>query len=216
MKNAMFVLVLSLLTFNLFSQNDQYLNGMKEGISQLNTAESMEALQAVANLFERISNAEKEEFWPAYYQSYTFLQMAIKSMQADGKDIKTYVDKAQEALDKAMERGGEHSELYALQGYVYQGRIWENSMVNGAIYSPKSTKACEKAIELDPNNPRPYYLIGQNLFYTPSFFGGGPEVAKPMLAKAKAKYDAFEKADDLTPEWGEEVNNYLLAKCEEN
>jgi hypothetical protein len=73
----------------------------------------------------------------------------------------------------------------------------------------------EKAIELNENNPRPYYLLGSNLFYTPEAYGGGLAAACPMLKTAKEKFENFAPADSISPDWGEDFNLQLAEKCQE-
>ena len=67
-----------------------------------------------------------------------------------------------------------------------------------------------KAMQADSLNPRPEYLIGVGLFYTPEQFGGGPKTAKPILEKSLAKFEKFVPENDLMPHWGkEQVEQYL-------
>jgi hypothetical protein len=98
----------------------------------------------------------------------------------------------------------------ALEGYMYQAMILINVMTNGAIYAPKSAATLQKAMALDPTNPRPHYLMGQNIYFTPPQWGGGAEKAKPHLEKAKALFATFTPASDRHPNWGGVVCDMLL------
>jgi len=65
-------------------------------------------------------------------------------------------------------------------------------------------------MKIDTLNPRPEYLIGVGLFYTPKQFGGGPTTAKPVLERSFRKYEQFVPENDLMPAWGkEEVLQFL-------
>ncbi len=185
---------------------------MEKAIAQLNERQSMEQWQAVSNMFERIAKAENDKWLPKYYHAYCNMMMALTAYQ-NKKDFEPFLDKAQESLDAAMTLSPNESEIYALQGYIYQGRIWPNPMFNGAKYSPKSHKACDKAIELNPANPRPYYLKGQNKYFTPAFFGGGARKALPLLEKAEEKFAAYSAPNPLYPMWGKGSNKYFLEKA---
>ena len=66
---------------------------------------------------------------------------------------------------------------------------------------PQSAALTEKAIALNPENPRAHLMKGQQLFYTPEAFGGGKAKAKPVLMVAAEKFDNF-KAVGLAPNWG--------------
>jgi len=212
------IIILSLLviaTLSSFAQNEKYISMMEETISKIDSREIAD-IQSAANTFERIGNMETEEWLPNYYASYTYMKIAIYHMsEGDTDKMNASIAKAQTFLDKAKAIESDHSEIYVLQGYIYQGHIWESPMINGARYSGKCYAELDKAIEINPDNPRAYYIKGQNLFYTPSFFGGGAESAKPVLATAKEKYDSFEAESSIHPTWGAGNTEHLLAKTEQ-
>jgi hypothetical protein len=79
----------------------------------------------------------------------------------------------------------------------------------------KAIESLETAKQLDPSNPRPWLIHGQNTLFTPEFFGGGASNAKPLLEKASVLYKTFKPADALMPEWGKERCEKLLEKCAE-
>lgn len=209
MKNLIIVLVFTFTSFSLFAQSEKYISAMQDNLSKVSYNASPDELMQIGNTFERIGAAEKEEWLPSYYASLMYMYVAQKSMK-DSDKLSMAVDKAWENIEKTEAISGEHDEVLALKAYVYFGYIWKNPMINGARYSKKAYSLLEKAMELNPNNPRPYYLKGQNTFYTPSMWGGGAENAKPLLLTAKEKFDTFEKTDALMPQWGEEGNNYML------
>ncbi len=197
-----------------FAQNDKYIAAMEKAVAQADTARTLDAFKAVGNMFERIANAEEDQWLPYYYHAYCQVRAAVAVMNnGDGKATASYLDKAQESIDVANKLSPDNSEIVAMQGYIYQGRIWENPMIKGAIYGPKSDGVLDKAIELDPENPRAYYVKGQGIYYTPAFFGGGADNAKPFLEKAKELYDKEKRADALSPAWGSFYNNYLLEQA---
>ena len=210
------IIILSLLviaTLSSFAQNEKYISIMESTIPKLDI-DKIESIQDAANTFERIASMETTEWLPNYYASYAYMRIAIYYMsQSDTEKMVASIEKAQVLLDKAKAIESEHSEIYTLQGYIYQGHIWEGPMVNGALYSGKCYEQLEKAIALDPDNPRPYYLKGQNLFFTPSFFGGGPENAKPSLESANEKFATFKPASSIHPNWGAPKNKQLLDKA---
>jgi hypothetical protein len=76
-------------------------------------------------------------------------------------------------------------------------------MLRSMKYSQMVTETVAQAKALNPANPRPYLVEANNVYYTPSMFGGGAEAAKPLYEEAKAKYAAFKPANALVPSWGE-------------
>jgi hypothetical protein len=57
-----------------------------------------------------------------------------------------------------------------------------------------------------------YLLLGNDLFFRPSMFGGGAEKAKPLYEKAQELFATFKPATVLSPVWGEKMTNAMLAK----
>ena len=210
---ASFMVMISVSTLS--GQSEKYVQAMQQNLEKMAIAKSVEDWQQVANLFERISAAEEKEWLPIYYQSFCHMMLATQQMQEkEMESCMKHLDQAQAALDQAQTKTEEpQSEILALQGFIYQGRIWENFQANGPIYSPKSHEALDKAIALDPENPRSYYLKGQNVLHTPVFFGGGGTAALPLLEKAAEKFASFESKSPLHPSWGQGQNEYMLARA---
>ena len=76
----------------------------------------------------------------------------------------------------------------------------------------KMNDALDKAISLNPDNPRSYYLRAVTLLNMPEAFGGGKAVAKPIFETARQKFNEFELPSPLWPNWGKESNEEELAK----
>lgn len=63
----------------------------------------------------------------------------------------------------------------------------------------------EKAIGIDPDNPRAYLVKGIMINNTPEMYGGGANRALPVLKKAKVVFTK-ESTDSLMPDWGQLEN----------
>ncbi len=200
----------------LFAQSNAYEQAMEQAVAELQAAEQTRDFRSPANTFERIAQAAPEGEWlPAYYQAYAQLMLAVKAMeQQNPEQLQAHLDKAQIAIEQAKAIAPEEAEVHALQGYIYTGNIWSNPQANGPKFSPKATGSYQKAMQLNPDNPRPHHLMGMHLFFTPSFWGGGPESALPHLKKAEERFTSFEPASSLHPSWGQYFNTELLANAE--
>lgn len=217
MKKSLLFSVCFLFAIALSAQSERYTTAMQQGVAMVDTAKTISGLQQAGNHFERIANAEKKEWLPTYYVAYCNMMVATNLMQAGNvAQCAAYLDKAQTALDAAKALAPQESEIYALQGYIYQGRIWDNPMANGAKYSPMSHGALEKAIALNAENPRAYYLKGQVVLYTPPFYGGGAQNALPLLEKAAEKFKSFQPASPLHPVWGAGANQWMIASAKKS
>lgn len=215
MKKSIVIAVFLAVTGFAFAQSAQYTAAMTKNIAALDAAESTEDLQKVANAFARIAANESSEWLPAYYQAYSHIILAIANMQADDMaTCQSHLDQAQKILDGAMKIAPKESELHVLQGYVFQGRIWEDAMNKGPEFTPKVMQSLQTAMALNEENPRAYHLMGQQLYHTPEFFGGGAKAALPMLEKAAARFASYEAPSDLHPTWGEPTNTALMENAQ--
>ena len=206
--SLLFVLTISL---SGFCKTNTYVDAMRTNIADFKKAKTIEQYQATANSFERISNIDKSKWLPSYYVAHVYIIMSFVEKDSDMRD--KYLDKAQTFIDNCQKIVKNESEVYVLQGFLYQARISVSPMLRGMKYSAKASEALNKAIKINKDNPRAYYLLGQNLFHTPSMFGGGADAAYPYLTKAKAKYAIFKPKSDISPNWGEKATLKLLEYC---
>lgn len=204
-------LLLVAITSTAFSS--KYEEAMKTNIDKLYNLTSSVELQALANQFERIGNAESDKWLPDYYAAYCFIRSTFfDEMDADAKHEQ--LDKAQKLVDNIMKKHNDESEIFALQALLYQLRITD--MSKGAKYSTKAAEAIATAEKLNPENPRVFYLRGSNTFHTPKFFGGGAGKAKPDLEKAAHMFETQKQSNPLMPSWGPYHNKQLLSQCTES
>jgi hypothetical protein len=80
-------------------------------------------------------------------------------------------------------------------------------------YGMEASAALQTGMQLDPTNPRLYYLQGMSVFGTPEQFGGGKDKAKPIFQKAVDLFKTF-KIKPLYPDWGMKEAENMLAKCQ--
>jgi hypothetical protein len=204
----MFTILMTAFSATVFSAN--YEETMKVNIQKLNTEFTISGLTSLANQFERIANAETGKWHPGYYTAYCYVwATAVGKMPAEDKH--KLLDLAQSQMDILQKTFKKESEIFALQAFVYQMRITD--MSKGFKYSSLASEALEEAEKLNPNNPRVYYLRGNNKFHTPKAFGGGKEKAKPMFEKAAALFESQKPANAIEPAWGSEHNKQMLAEC---
>ncbi|MEI6816919.1 MAG: hypothetical protein WCL14_09945 [Bacteroidota bacterium] len=198
----------------MFGQNAKYVSAMEKNIATLDTTHSIASFQVLANSFERISNAEKAEWLPEYYIAYSYLMMA--NVEKDNDKVDGYCDKAEEYLDKADLKSANNSEIYVLKGWAASSRIKVNPMIRGQKYGTISATNQEKAKSMNPNNPRPYLMLGMGKYFTPAMFGGGKDKAKPLLEESVNKFKTFKLGSSIMPHWGEKMANDMYAECKKD
>lgn len=183
---------------------------MKANLQKLGEAKTLADYNALAAQFERIANAEKTKWQPGYYAVLCYVNsVAMVQMTEDEKHAQ--LDKAQPIMDILKKNFNKESEVFALQGFLYEMRI--TGMATAMKYSSLANETLEEAEKLNPTNPRIYYLQGMNVFHTPKTFGGGKEKAKPFFEKAKSLFASQKPASSIDPNWGEGHNNQMLAEC---
>lgn len=215
MKTLLFALAL-LLSFAASAQTSaeptaKFTAAMTATLEKMKTAKGPSDFMAVANQFERIAAAEPKEWLAPYWGSFNYLTLAwINTGQGDKMD--EYLEKAESLLASA-EKINANDETATLGAYIAQARMMVDPQSRWQTYGPKSSEGIAKAKSLNPANPRPYFLEGQSLFYTPEQFGGGKAAACPVLKVAEEKFATFKPASPLHPAWDEARLKELMAEC---
>lgn len=213
MKKAMMSAVIVLLSTLLFAQSEKFTAAMKTNLAALDTSfRNPPSLLIVANNFERIAAAEKTQWLPYYYAA--FCQVNYGFIQQDKTKTDGYADKATELAAKADSLSPNNSEVSCLKSMIASCHMMVDPMTRWQEYGQTSSSNLDAAILQDPTNPRPHYLRGQGLKYTPEQFGGGCKTAKPELQTALDKYTAFKPASELHPIWGKDQVAQLLKDCQ--
>ncbi len=195
-----------------FAQSDKYVAAMQKNIAAIDTSFKNPAnLLSLANNFERIAIAEKNQ-WLAYYFA-AFCQVNYGFMEQDKDKVDALADKATDLITKADSLMPNNSEISCIKSMIASCHMMVNPMQRWQEYGAESNGNMEKAMEQDPSNPRPYYLKGQGLKYTPEQFGGGCKTAKPALQTALDKYATFKPASNLHPNWGKTQVEMLIKGC---
>ena len=194
------------------AQSEKYLASMKANIAAIDTSFKNPAnLLDLANKFERIATAEKTQ-WLAFYYA-ALCQVNYTYMEQDKSKIDAIADKATELIDKADALQPNNSEISCLKSMIASAHMMVNPMQRFMEYGQEAQTFIDAAMQQDPTNPRPEYLKGQGLKYTPEQFGGGCATAKPVLQSSLDKYNKFKTASDIHPNWGKQRVEMLIGEC---
>jgi len=201
-------LIVTFVFVSIFSfgfSNENYEKAMGLSIETLFQSKTISEYVEVANQFERISQIEKAEWLPLYYASFAYIMISFQEPDNAKKD--TYLDQAQKYLDQAKAIAPNESELYMLQGFLYPSRINVDPMNRGMLYIGDMNKSLDKALELNPDNPRVFYLRATIMHHTPEAYGGGAAKALPLYETAVEKFGIFKPKSAISPNWGKELND---------
>lgn len=199
-KQLTFVIIFCAMFAFTNAQDERYIKAMEKNIAMLDSASNENTLLEASNGFERIAAANEKEWLPLYYQAYATTRAGF--MQKDKMKMDEAFTKAEGLINKANDLSPDNSEIYVVRSFVTGAQIMIDPMSRGQKLGMISSGYIQKAISLDPENPRAYYLQGQSLFYTPAQFGGGADKALPLIEKAVAKYETFKPKDSISPNWG--------------
>ena len=165
MKKLTLLISITCFTVVAFAQSEKYMASMKSNIAAIDTSFKNPAnLLALANKFERIAIAEKNQ-WLAYYYA-ALCQVNYTYMEQDKTKIDAIADKASELIDKADSLQPNNSEISCIKSMIASSHMMVNPMQRYMEYGPESASYIEAAMQQDPTNPRPEYLKGQGLKYT--------------------------------------------------
>ena len=200
--------ILSLLFLTVAIADDKYEKEIKKNLEKIDECKTPNDFIKLANNFERIAVAEKDKWLPYYYSAFVYVLASYADSSNSRKDI--YLDKSDKFNNIADSLQPNNSEIYTLKGMISQARMQVDPMNRWQKYGADATNNFTKAMQIDTLNPRPEYLIGVGIFFTPKQFGGGPTAAKPILEKSLAKFEKFVPENDMLPSWGkEQVVEYL-------
>lgn len=212
MKNLLLI-VLLLMAAKASANDTSYYAVLRNSLVLADQEYSLSAYQNLANTCDRIIALREKEWLPAYYRAYAYAHLGYMTEDEERKDA--LLDKAQASADAALILNPEESEIQLVLALICYGRMEINPMFRATIYFPKANAALERAKELNPGNPRIYYLEGKSTIYKPAFMGGGSEAALAILEKSLQYYREFVPPSDIYPHWGEESTRTLYEECKE-
>jgi len=204
-------LLLSTILVN--AQSDKYAAAMRKNLDMFDSAKTTVDFQGVAAAFERIGDAEKTQWLPYYYAGLALTVPGWTDTKLDkdanAERIKALCDKA----DALASDNADKSEILAIRNMATTQQMIVDPQNRWSTYGQKGAGYLSKAKQLNPNNPRLYYLEGAGIFGTPEQFGGGKSKAKPVLQKAVELFKA-DQPKPLYPHWGQKQAEDMLAQCQ--
>ena len=212
MKKMILSSVMMILSLIAMAQKPAYMGAMGKTLSQFATAQTPAGLQQLANRFETIARAEKEEWLPLYYEAQCYILMSFMVEDVTQKD--PYLDEAEKLLDKLIEMEPREAEVFALQSFYDTGRLVVNPMERGQKYNALSNQAIGKALALDPTNPRAAFLKIRMEMGAAPYMGLDPKSFCPQALKLLARWDDYKPQSPIHPNWGKTQLELLVKGCE--
>ncbi len=171
--------------------------------------ENMPQRMELSNKLGLIAKKYPDEWVPHYYNAYS--KVMLSYLEKDEAKRDAYLNEADNEYSTMIDLvKTETSETNVLAAMIANGRLAVNPRSRYQKYGKIFDQHLDKAKELNPDNPRIYYLRGTSKFYTPKMFGGGKKASRPYFEKAAELFAKETTTNIATPHWGIEVNNYYL------
>lgn len=165
-----------------------------------------------ANKLSLIAKKWDNEWSAHYYVAYSKVVLTYQEKDAVKRDaMLDEADKEREDAVTILKK--ENDETYVLAAMIANSRMGVDPMQRWQKYGPIYKENISNAKELNPNNPRMYYIEGTTKFFTPKGFGGGKKAAMPYFEKADDLFSKETTTDITTPHWGKKSNDYFIGLC---
>ncbi len=210
MKTITFIFSILISTSGL-ATDDKYLEQMGKHIQAVYAAQTIEQYQDAVNAFDRIAAAEKNKWEPFYYIAFGSVMMANNEKEATKKDA--YLDKALASIESGKAINPNESELVALEGFVHMIRVTVDPASRGQQYSGMAFQTYNKALGMDPENPRTLGFLAQMQMGLAKFMGSPTTEACDTGKKALQKFITYKSENPLAPRWGKGMTEGLLQSC---
>lgn len=146
MKKLIFIAIV-FISFATFSQT-KYETGMEKAFALWNAEKPWEA----ANLFERIAQAEPDNWLPPYYVAQ--INVINSFNEKDEEKLSQQLKKAQDFLNDAKAISKDNPEILVVQAQLYTAWVVFDGKKYGMSMSPKISQIYNQAYQLEPENPR--------------------------------------------------------------
>lgn len=153
-------------------------------------------------IFQNLCDSDGADKTSLYYLTYIDYKMLEMNLYNGTDDIfDKYYNTGLSSAEKLSGEKDWASEGKTLLSAIYMMRIAKKPMT--AVYlSPKIWNLLEEACQLNPANPRIYFIRGSMNFNTPKMFGGSYKSASENFKTAVSLFEKQDTASTLKPDWG--------------
>lgn len=209
------------------AQSDRYADAMKKNLSMFDSAKTAADLENAAAGFQRIGDAEKTQWLPYYWEGLVLAtegwkyypnekgitEVKVSDLSGTMTSLAGRINAALDKADALATDDSAKSEILTIRNMAATQQMLVDPQSRYMTFGAEAGQDLQKAMTLNPNNPRAYYLQGMSVFGTPEQFGGGKEKAKPIFQKA-VDLGSAETEKPLYPHWGLDMSKAMLAACQ--
>ncbi len=189
-----------------------YEAGMKSALTEFYTALNTGQYDVAINEFGHLSKAYPDNWLPLYY---SILTRTLKSFQLDTKKAIKESNLLEKEYDRLIELEPDMSETLTLRGLFRTVKLEKDPATYGMVLPSSVIADYNEAIKLNPQNPRPLYLLAQFSMKSAPFYGTDPTRSCPLIEVALQLFSQ-QQTDGFNPDWGEnKANEILQSECVE-
>lgn len=210
MKKTILFAAVALTTMS--AQAQDYKGVLERTFLAFDTTMDMNVKVEQSNKLALIAKKWDNEWVTHYYLAYSKAQLSYMEKEAVKREA--YLDEAEkEKGDAVTLLKKDNDETYVLAAMIANARMAIDPMNRWQKYGQLFTQNLESAKDVNPDNPRMYYLQGVSKYFTPKQFGGGKKTALPYFERAEGLFAKEAGKDISQPHWGKDKNAYFMGLC---
>jgi len=203
------IIITTVLVSGLLSAQSNYEKGMKQAFELWGKNQPLEA----SNLFERIANAEQDNWLPPYYAAQVIV---IKSFGEKDKDVLTgQLNKAQDLINDATAVSKNNADILVLQAMLHTAWVAFDGATYGPTLSGKVASIYAQAEQIAPENPMVVLSKAEWGIGGARFFGQDITPFCKDVERAMELFANFKPETEFHPNWGQDRAEQILASCKE-
>jgi len=205
MKN-LFTIALVVITSTVFAQ-DQYKKSMQKAFQYWGEGKTAEA----SNLFERIASVDMENWLPYYYVAQ--INTVTSFGEKDEEKLTQQLEKAQEYIDLAKAVSPENPEILVQRAMIYTAWVAFDGAKYGMSLSGKVEAIYQKALQIDPENPRVVFSKAEWDMGSAKYFGQDTAPYCKDVERSLELFANFKPESDFHPDWGGDRAQIVFDNC---
>lgn len=190
---------------SILSAQTQFEQGMGKAMQLWGEGKDAEAVAT----FERIASVEKTNWLPNYYIAFICTIDVFKSKDKDKNAA--LISKAQDAIDNATLISPNNTEIMVVQAMLYTAILVQDPMTNGQKYGGLAMEQYNKALIIDPNNPRVVFSKAEFEIGGAKYWGTDIKPMCAAIAKSIELFAKFKPESQFHPNWGADRAQEVLA-----
>lgn len=194
MKNIIFILAIFVSTGS-FAQS-KYEKGMQKAFGLWSAEKPWEA----ANMFERIAQAEPDNWLPAFYAAQ--INVVYSFGEKDEAKLTAQLAKARDFLNDAMAISKDNPEIMVLDAQYYTAWVAFDGQRYGMQYAGKVAQIYQEAAKIAPANPRVVLGKAEWDMGSAQFFGQPVDAYCEDISRAIELFETFKPESQFHPSRG--------------